>query len=186
MTSKKVEMPKKDHKDENNNCQQKDAPKSLFDPKYSAKITDADIMNQFKNAKPMFGNSEKKEKNSETSENESIKAEKKVEETIPLCFEKEASIFKFKETWIGCGTGTVCITEDRKRIYFMRHGISLTAFDFLMNFDMKPERKNKDVIFNGVSFDDVESKPALTSFALRFFDEKSAVEFEKLLKTTGN
>ncbi|KAG0440660.1 hypothetical protein DMUE_1570 [Dictyocoela muelleri] len=164
--------------------------KSIFNSKYSSKITDEDIMNQFKNSKPVFGNqSDKNKKTVDLNENDEPEKDKnatndenKNENKIKLCFEKEAKIFKFKDSWIACGTGTVYITEDKSRIFFIRHGIPLKSFDFLMNFDMKPERKNKDVIFNGVSVDD-NSEPVLMSFALRFNEEKIAIIFEDILKS---
>lgn len=113
--------------------------------------------------------------------------EKPVTETIQQpqvnsLFEAKGNLYKFFTTWENLGEGTIYVIDEKfKRLVFVRAGISIPAFNFYVNFDLKPNQTGKSVKFVGP---DMSEKPSFSAHAIKFADEAVAKEFLDLISQT--
>lgn len=91
-----------------------------------------------------------------------------------------ANLHKFSGEWENIGMGTVYVTEkEQRRCFFVRDGVMLTAFDFLVKYDVRPTRKRLSVciVVREVGGEGVVEQ----LYCLVFRDAQAADEFVRLV-----
>lgn len=103
------------------------------------------------------------------------------DEVCDVVFRANANLHKFMDEWENIGTGTLYITEkEGKRCFFVRDGVMLTAFNFLVKYDTKPMKKKLSVCI--AVREAREGKIMEQPYCIVFKDENVVEEFMRLVK----
>ncbi|KAM0672328.1 hypothetical protein CWI42_010780 [Ordospora colligata] len=110
------------------------------------------------------------------------KIEEPVTETIPgVVFQANVNLHRFREEWEGIGPGIVYVTDvNVKRCFFIRDEVMQTAFDFLVKYNLRPERKKCRVFVVIREMDDTKAIERL--YCIIFKDENEASKFVEMIR----
>lgn len=98
-----------------------------------------------------------------------------------VVFKAAADLHRFEEEWETIGMGVVYVTENQeKRCFFIRNGVMMSAFDFLVKYDVRPTKKKLGVCI-GVR-EMVENKCVARPYCVVFKNEGDASRFVEMVK----
>ncbi|AFM97699.2 hypothetical protein EHEL_010760 [Encephalitozoon hellem ATCC 50504] len=157
-------------------CKDKEMVGSIFKP--------VDL-NDLKSNKTIFedlGGEKKQPKESEFLKTPVSKSSEPVQNEIPgVVFKAGANLHKFVGEWENIGPGFVYVTKSKeKRCFFIRDGVMMCAFDFLVTYDVRPTKKKLGVCI-GVR-EMAESKCIEQPYCVVFKNENDANEFVQTMK----
>ncbi|KAH9412181.1 hypothetical protein HK407_01g00740 [Ordospora pajunii] len=110
------------------------------------------------------------------------KTEEPVAETIPgVVFQANVNLHRFREEWEGIGPGIVYVTDvNGKRCFFIRDEVMQTSFDFLVKYNLRPEKKKCKVFVVIREMDGAKAIERL--YCIIFKDEKEASLFCEMVR----
>lgn len=153
------------------------SPKSIFKTNMSLK--------DFRPDKNIFQVSNEEKKQAKESEFLKMSITKHMvpakDEINDVLLKGNANLYKYVDEWENIGTGTVYITGDKKkRCFFIRDGVMLAAFDFLVKYDTKPTRRKLSVCIAVREI--IEEKAVEQLYCIVFKNGETADEFVDLIK----
>ncbi|ADM10941.1 uncharacterized protein Eint_010790 [Encephalitozoon intestinalis ATCC 50506] len=157
-------------------CDAKDAASSIFKPVN---------LEGLKSNRTIFedlGGEKKQAKESEFLKKPVAKAQSAMKSEIPgVVFKATANLHKFAGEWENIGPGSVYVTKNKeKRCFFIRDGVMMSAFDFLVTYDTRPTKKRLGVCIGVREMS--EGKCTEQPYCVVFKNEHDANEFVSVMK----
>ncbi|UYI28458.1 putative E3 SUMO-protein ligase [Encephalitozoon cuniculi] len=130
-----------------------------------------------------LGGEKKQPRESEFLRKPVVKSSGPAKNEIPgVVLKAGANLHKFVGEWESIGTGVVYVTKNKeKRCFFIRDGVMLSAFDFLVTYDVRPTKKRLGVCI--VVREMAENKCVEQLYCVVFRSESDADEFVRAIKT---
>lgn len=97
-------------------------------------------------------------------------------------FDELGVLYVYIDKWQNCGPGKALIIKDNLyRMCFVRDNLGMLGYNFIVSYDIKLNRKGKQVMFLGCE-KDANNNVKFVNYAVSFQNEEVALKFVNLLE----